>query len=152
VTLFVDRNLGVGIKPYLLDFGFEVFLHDDLFAQNGDDIEWIARASANDWPVLAADKGIFRNRLEKQAVIEAHLKFFCFASGHTDLQTHIEVVRKNLISIKALGVLMPGPFLASLTPQNLRFEWLGNPVGTDEYTRHEPTTKQNGNAHLGEKK
>lgn len=125
MTLFVDRNLGTGLRSTLEGLGFQVILHDELFAQNGTDVEWIERASANNWASLTPDKNILKRTIERQAVIDGQLKYFCFGSGRADTATRIGTLQKHVQSIKALCTHMPGPFVARLTPQDLRFHWLG---------------------------
>ncbi len=126
MTFFVDRNLGYGLREPLQRLGFEVVLHDELFAQNGDDVEWLEHASIHGFPALSPDKNIMRRRLELQAVIDGRLRYFCFGSGRADTGTRIKILEKHIGSIKALCVHMPGPYVARLTGQNLQFHWLGD--------------------------
>ncbi len=106
MTVFVDDCLGTTIKQSLIDMGFEVILHADRFGAGTEDVDWITIAAQENWLALTRDRGIKRRRIERQAVIEGPLKFFSLGSGNADLQTHIEVIRKHLISIKALGKYM----------------------------------------------
>jgi hypothetical protein len=126
VTFFIDVCLGTSIKQALVEMGLDVILHNDRFPQGTLDVEWMQTAAENNWLVLTRDRRINKRGIERQAIIEGLLRFFAIGSGDADLQTHILVIRRHLVTIMALSTYMPGPFFASLTKQDLKFQWLGD--------------------------
>jgi hypothetical protein len=61
--------------------GVEIRVHDELFSQGTQDVEWLKEAGANGWVVITRDDRIRYNQLEKQAVIAARLRFFSITSS-----------------------------------------------------------------------
>ena len=61
--------------------GVEVRVHDELFPQGTQDVDWLREAGANRWVVITRDDRIRYNQLEKQAVIAARLRFFSITSS-----------------------------------------------------------------------
>lgn len=74
---FVDRSLGRKTVPEALrEAGEEVMVHDEQFAQDAKDEEWLSRAGAEGWIVLSADKKIRYRVNELDALKEAGVKAF----------------------------------------------------------------------------
>jgi hypothetical protein len=128
VTFFIDVNLGTQIKDYLVEMGLTVVLHAEHFAGRANDVDWIPFIAQKGWPVLTRDRQIRRRPLERQAVIDGALKFFVIGCANAGLPTYVQVVRSHLNSIKSLALWMPEPFISTMTLQDLKFEWLGDPV------------------------
>ena len=63
--------------------------------------------SRNKWAVLTPDKDPKKRGLERQAVIEGCLQYFCLRTHKTDVETCVKAVAKNVDSIKALCRLGP---------------------------------------------
>lgn len=61
--------------------GVEIRVHDELFPQGTQDVDWLRDAGANRWVVITRDDRIRYNQLEKQAVIAARLRFFSITSS-----------------------------------------------------------------------
>ena len=61
--------------------GVEIRVHDELFPQGTQDVDWLREAGANRWVVITRDDRIRYNQLEKQAVIAARLRFFSITSS-----------------------------------------------------------------------
>lgn len=61
--------------------GVEIRVHDELFPQGTQDVDWLKEAGANGWIVITRDDRIRYNQLEKQAVIAARLRFFSITSS-----------------------------------------------------------------------
>jgi hypothetical protein len=80
-TFFVDRCLGSSDVPNALrKAGARVEIHDDHFAQDALDTDWLPIVGANGWILLTRDKRIRRRELEMQALISAGIGAF-FLSG-----------------------------------------------------------------------
>jgi hypothetical protein len=61
--------------------GVDIRVHDELFPQGTQDVDWLKEAGANGWVVITRDGRIRYNQLEKQAVIAARLRFFSITSS-----------------------------------------------------------------------
>jgi hypothetical protein len=61
--------------------GVDIRVHDELFPQGTQDVVWLAEAGACRWVVLTRDDRIRYNRLERQAVLAAALRFFSITSS-----------------------------------------------------------------------
>jgi len=80
-TFFVDRCLGSSDVPNALrQAGARVEIHDDHFAQDALDTDWLPIVGAKGWILLTRDKRIRRRELEKQALMSAGIGAF-FLSG-----------------------------------------------------------------------
>jgi predicted nuclease of predicted toxin-antitoxin system len=83
-TYFVDRSLGRGLVVEALRAAkLEVHAHDDHFAQNTPDAEWLVEVVRRGWVVLTKDKNIRVNALERTALIRANVA--CIMLGRGDL-------------------------------------------------------------------
>ncbi len=128
MTFFLDACLGTGIRDPLKALGLDVVLHNDCFSpQNTLDEQWIEMAAKNDWTVLTRDTHVKKRNLLRRAIAEAGLRLFAIGSGNASTAVHVEVVSNNLLSICALAMHMPGPFVATVTKQDLKFQWIGAP-------------------------
>lgn len=63
--------------------GEDVHAHDDHFAQNTPDTEWLNEVGRRGWVVLTKDKNIRANQLEHVALVRANVA--CFMLGRGDL-------------------------------------------------------------------
>jgi predicted nuclease of predicted toxin-antitoxin system len=81
-TFFVDRSLGKGVGRALRDAGATVELHDDYFAQETADVDWIATVTQNGWVILTKDKYIRRRRNERDVVQSAKARIFTLRNGN----------------------------------------------------------------------
>lgn len=81
---FVDRSLGrARVVDALRVTGEIVHAHDDHFAQNTPDTDWLSEVGQRGWVVLTKDKNIRANELERTALVHANVA--CFMLGRGDL-------------------------------------------------------------------
>ncbi|WP_437876079.1 hypothetical protein [Sorangium sp. So ce513] len=81
---FVDRSLGRGlVVEALRAANLDVHAHDDHFAQNTPDAEWLVEVGRRGWVVLTKDKNIRVNALERLALLRANVA--CIMLGRGDL-------------------------------------------------------------------
>jgi predicted nuclease of predicted toxin-antitoxin system len=81
---FVDRSLGRARVVEALRATREVVhVHDDHFAQDTADAEWLCEVGRRGWVVLTKDKNIRANELERTALVRADVA--CFMLGRGDL-------------------------------------------------------------------
>lgn len=87
-TYFVDRSLGRGpVVEALRAAGETVHAHDDHFAQNTPDADWLIDVGARGWVVLTKDKNIRSNQIEHRALVGAGVA--CFMLGRGDLSAAV---------------------------------------------------------------
>lgn len=81
-TYFVDRSLGRGLVVEVLRAAKEnVHAHDDHFAQDTPDAEWLVEVGRRQWVVLTKDKNIRSNHLEQVALVKANVACFMLSRG-----------------------------------------------------------------------
>lgn len=86
-----------------------VIAHDDLFAQDTDDVIWLREAGRRGWVVLMKDDHIRYRPGEQRAVIEAGVACFCLhpSKGLTG-EDMAEVFAKALPTILRIVATEPG--------------------------------------------
>lgn len=94
--------------------GATVHLHDDHFEQNVEDQEWLTEVGKRGWLVITKDQWIRRRPLERDALLKANLKVFCFMSGSIPFSEMAEIFAKALPSIKKTADTTPPPFIAAI--------------------------------------
>jgi hypothetical protein len=62
--------------------GLDARAHDDYFAQDTPDAEWIVDVGARGWVVLTKDEAIFRNPAEIGAALRANVALFTLGGGN----------------------------------------------------------------------
>jgi hypothetical protein len=73
-----------------------VEVHDDHFAQNVTDIEWLREVGKRKWIVLTKDKNIRVNQLERQALIESNVAAFMIGKGDLKARTTADLILRAL--------------------------------------------------------
>lgn len=114
LEIFVDRSLGKKIALPLIEAGATVHLHDDRFEQNVEDQVWLAEVGKRGWLVLTKDQWIRRRPLEREALLAANLKAFCFMSGSVAFSEMAEVFVRALPAIRKIADTTPPPFIAGI--------------------------------------
>jgi PIN like domain len=77
LTFFIDRSLGrYVVASELKKAGAIVEVHDDHFAPNTPDVEWLRSVGDKEWVVLSKDEAIRRNRNERETIRAAGVKAF----------------------------------------------------------------------------
>ena len=109
---FVDRSLGRTLGEKLRAEGWKVELHDEHFAEDTPDDEWLVEVGAKGWVVLTKDKRIRKRAVEKQAVIEARVRIFTLPSGEMTGQEMANVYLANRARIGRFLKNNKPPFIA----------------------------------------
>jgi hypothetical protein len=74
ITFYIDRCLGNKlIVETLRSAGVTVEIHDDHFAKDAPDLDWIPEIGKRGWVVLTKDARIGTNQLERLAVASAQM-------------------------------------------------------------------------------
>ena len=86
------------VPDALRSIGLNVEVHADHFAHDAPDTEWLRRCGEEGWVVLAKDKAIKKNPLERQAIIANGLAAFFIiktnATGEENAAALIEAMPK----------------------------------------------------------
>ena len=82
--------------------GLDVRVHDDLFPQATQDVEWLREAGARRWVVITRDDRIRYNQLEREAVLAAKLRFFSITSSSLTGDETGELILSALARISRL--------------------------------------------------
>ena len=80
--LFIDRSLGkLTIATALRAQGVEVHTHDDHFAQDARDEEWLADVGRRGWAVITKDTRIRYRQTELAALVAGGVRAFVLTRG-----------------------------------------------------------------------
>lgn len=134
-TFFVDRSLGrVTVPDALRKIGLKIEVHADHFAHDALDTEWLEKCGKEGWIVLAKDRAIKKNPLERQAIFTHGLAaFFIIKAGATG-EENAQAIIKGLKKIIGILENQRRPFIARITSEGNVELWL-NHKGTDLLNR-----------------
>ncbi|HEU4882932.1 MAG TPA: hypothetical protein VFT45_11815 [Longimicrobium sp.] len=119
MEFFADRNLGVHIFPAILRAeGITVHLHQDHFAQNAADVDWMPEVARRGWPIISPDIRISRDRLEVEAIMTSGAAVFCLAGGHLTGEEKARNFLRCLPQIQSVLARTPLPFIAKVYQPN----------------------------------
>ncbi|HYG10701.1 MAG TPA: hypothetical protein VD835_12180 [Pyrinomonadaceae bacterium] len=137
-TFFVDRSLGRVIVPEALrKVGLTVEVHADHFEHDAPDTAWLQKCGEEGWIVLAKDKAIKKNPLERQAIFTHGLAAFFLIKTSATGEENAQAVIKGIQKI--IGVLenQRRPFIARITSDGKVELWL-NHKGVDLLNKTRP--------------
>lgn len=116
-TFFADRNLGKEFCRRLREEGFKIEIHDDHFAQDTDDVTWIAEVTRRRWVIFTNDKRIGFNDREIDALMQAGGKAY-LPKGRMHPEEFAEWIIKSRVQInrhiKHQKKARSGPYMAKL--------------------------------------
>ena len=125
VVFFVDRSLGKRHVPDALRaLGASVELHDDHFATNATDSEWITEVARRGWVVLTKDQRIRHRPLERAAVVASGARLFALAGGNLSGLEMANVFARHLKRMTRLASGERAPFIASVSRSRISIERL----------------------------
>jgi predicted nuclease of predicted toxin-antitoxin system len=115
LTFFVDRSLGRRIVPSALrDAGYDVVVHDDIFAANADDEIWLAEAGRRGWIVLMKDDRIRYRPRERAALEAAGVQAFALTNANMTGEQQAHLLRTHATRIQRFCTEHPGPFVVGV--------------------------------------
>lgn len=94
MRFFFDRNMSIRIARMVsaIETGHTIRHHDDdqRCEPTTEDTAWIAALRADDppWVVISGDGRILRNKVERAALEEAGLKFFCMSKAWASMRLY----------------------------------------------------------------
>jgi predicted nuclease of predicted toxin-antitoxin system len=116
VVFFLDRTLGRKIfSGKLREKGLHVEVHDDHFATDARDAEWLAEVGARGWVVVTSDQRIRYRQNELGALLRHRVKAFAFTQGNLTAEEMAEIFLKALPKILRLVKKSHEPFIASIS-------------------------------------
>lgn len=118
-TFYVDRCLGKAVAHRLRDAGAQVEMHDDHFAQDAADDEWIPEVAERGWVILTKDKNIRRRAGEREAVVTAKARIVTLTSGNMKGADMAALLVSRLADMEQLATTQPVPFVAMVGPGGL---------------------------------
>jgi hypothetical protein len=114
-TFFIDRCLGSKkIVLALRQAGLTVEVHDDHFAPDALDVDWLPQVGAWGWVVLTKDANISRRTLEKMAVARAGVRLFILAAQNLASADMIDILVRAIEPIKSFVGNHSAPFIAKI--------------------------------------
>jgi hypothetical protein len=131
ITFFIDRCLGSkGIVTDLRSSGIAIEIHDDHFAKDAIDVDWLPEVDQRKWviltggnaeetsaystPVLTKDARIGRNHLERMAVTNAGIKMFTLASQNLSGRDMADIFLESITKMQEFVRKHPAPFIAKV--------------------------------------
>ena len=115
-TFFVDRSLGsLRLAGALRDLGLTIVVHDDLFAQDALDPDWLRMAGDHGWVVLTKDDKIRYRPIERDAYLRAGVRCFVFTQGNQRMDVIIHAFRLAMEGVDEILVRVEAPFVARIT-------------------------------------
>jgi len=115
LTFFVDRSLGRRAVAFALrDAGFEVVVHDDVFAADTDDEVWLAEAGERGWIVLMKDDRIRYRPRERAALEAARVQAFALTNASMTGEEQALLFRAHAGRIERFCGEHPGPFVVGV--------------------------------------
>ena len=136
ITFFIDRCLGNKIiVEKLKSAGISIEIHDDYFAQDAQDVDWIPEVGKKGWVILTKDVKIGKNSLEKIAVTRARIKMFVLASQNLLGKDMAEIFLKAIPQMEEFVRKHPAPFIAKVYRDNRITLWQDSQMLLDELKR-----------------
>ncbi|WP_414755549.1 hypothetical protein [Anabaena sp. CCY 9910] len=115
ITFFIDRCLGNKcIVEKLRSAGLTIEIHDEHFAKDAQDVDWLPEVGKRGWVVLTKDGKISNNCLERIAVARAEIKMFTFASQSLSGEEMAEILLKVIVKMQGFVRKHPAPFIAKI--------------------------------------
>lgn len=121
----------------LREVGLNIEVHADHFKHDAPDTEWLRACGDKNWVVLAKDKAITKNPLERHAVFSCKLAAFFLTRGEKTGQDNAAAIIKGLKKIANLLENQRRPFIARIHLDGKVELWL-NHKGKDFIARKYP--------------
>ena len=116
---FIDRCLGKKLADSLRNVGATVEIHDDHFAPDIKDEDWLREVGKDNWVVLTKDKKIASRRLELLAVAQGNVRLFAFVDGDVSGVVVAQAFVNALENMRGFMRGNPAPFIAKVHQSGL---------------------------------
>jgi hypothetical protein len=135
-TFFIDRCLGNRtIVEALREINVPVEIHDDHFAKDTLDIEWLPEVGKRNWIILTKDAKIGKNQIERMAVANANVRMFVLASQNLLGTDMADIFVKAIPEIKKFVSINSAPFIAKIYGNGSVREWRNSLDLIEEYNK-----------------
>ena len=95
--------------------GLQIAIHDDHFAQDARDPEWLAAAGRNNWVVVTRDERIRYRTAETQAIRRWKVRAFVLvARGDFRAEVLADILLKALPKMRSIVAKEKPPFIAKV--------------------------------------
>lgn len=125
LVFFLDRSLGKKvIAEALRAAGADVRIHDDIFNQDAQDVEWLPEVGRKEWVVLTKDSHIRHRFVERMALISSGVRAFILVSGNLSGPEMAEIFVKALPRIRRFAIRHSPPFIAKILKDSSIEMWI----------------------------
>jgi predicted nuclease of predicted toxin-antitoxin system len=115
ITFFIDRCLGKKlIATAFQSSGIAVEIHDDHFAKDAQDVDWLPEVGKQGWVILTKDARIGKNHLERMAVTNAGISMFTLASQNLSGKEMADIFLGSITKMQEFVRTHPAPFIAKV--------------------------------------
>jgi len=115
-TLFLDRNLGKNIvSARLRAEGVDVEVHDDHFAIDAPDEEWISAVSRRGWVAVTRDRNIRYRTHEMNSIQNSAARVIVIRMKTATGEMIAEVLSRSMAGIARFAAATPAPFMVAVT-------------------------------------
>ena len=116
VTFFIDRALGKhAVASALRVAGARIELHDEHFAPDARDEDWLIEVGRRGWAVLTKDKRFHNRVLELTAIARSQARVFKLTAGTLQGPEMAAIFVKALKKMQRICISNPAPFIAIVT-------------------------------------
>jgi len=116
LVFFIDRSLGRKIVAQALrEVGEIIQIHDDHFAPDAKDEDWLAEVGKRGWIVLTKDDRIRYRVTERSAITSAKVRAFVLSSSQLQGKEMAAAFVKALPRIKRLIANHAPPFIGRVS-------------------------------------
>jgi hypothetical protein len=99
----------------LRDAGLRVEIHDDHFAQDAKDEEWLMVVGQRQWVVVTRDERIRYRAAGRQAIRRAKVRMFVLvARGNLRIEALAEIFLKAFPKVRVIAAEVKPPFIAKI--------------------------------------
>jgi hypothetical protein len=116
LTFFLDRQLGRHkMAGRLRAAGLKVEIHDDHFAQDAKDEEWLAIIGQRRWIVITRDERIRYRAAARQSIRRAKVRMFVLvARGDLRIEALADIFLKAFPTVSVIAAEVKPPFIAKI--------------------------------------
>jgi len=124
ITFFLDRNLGKkAFARALREAGLIVQIHDDHFAVDSPDAEWLRVVGQKRWVVITNDRRMRYRPLEWMTFLNYGIRAFTFTSGSLTARKMVEIFLKARNQIFRLLDEKDKAFIAKMSQSGDVWVW-----------------------------
>ncbi|PYX74168.1 MAG: hypothetical protein DMG72_10930 [Acidobacteria bacterium] len=116
LTFFLDRSLGKQtVAGALRNAGVLAEVHDDHFAPDAKDQEWLPEVGKRRWIVLTKDRRFHNRLLEITAIARSNVRVFKLTASGIQGQEMASIFVHAIRKISRVAIGNPAPFIATVT-------------------------------------